>query len=97
MEALNVVLGGEIGALPTSYLGIPLGAKSQSYKIWNNVVERCEMKLARWKSQFLSRDGSGKEAWRSGNKNLMNQSKALKMKWLWKFNNEEQSYWKKVI
>jgi len=30
-------------------------------------------------------------------RNLMNQSKALKMKWLWKFNNEEQSYWKKVI
>jgi len=47
MEALNVVLGGEIGALPTSYLGMPLGAKSQSYEIWNNVVEKYEMKLAR--------------------------------------------------
>ena len=57
MEALNAVLEGEIGALPTSYLGMPLGAKSQSYEIWNNVVEKCEMKLARWKSQYLSRGG----------------------------------------
>ena len=30
-------------------------------------------------------------------RNLMNQSKALMIKWLWKFNNEEQSYWKEVI
>ena len=28
METLNTVLGGDIGALPTSYLGMPLGAKS---------------------------------------------------------------------
>ena len=57
MEALNAVLGGETEALPTSYLGMPLGAKSQSYEIWNNVVEKCEMKLARWRSQYLSRGG----------------------------------------
>ncbi|KAG5587194.1 hypothetical protein H5410_047628 [Solanum commersonii] len=28
-----------------------------SHEIWNNVVEKCEMKLARWKSQYLSRSG----------------------------------------
>ena len=45
MEALNAILGVEIGALPTSYLGMPLGAQSESYEIWNNVVEKYEMKL----------------------------------------------------
>ena len=143
MEALNAVLGGEIGALPTSYLRMPLGAKSQSYELWNNVVEKCEMKLARWKSQYLSRGGRltlinsvldslptymislfpipksvitsldkirRKFLWQGNSerkgynlvkwdavivgkkhggleiKNLLNQSKALMMKWLWKFN-----------
>ena len=57
MEYLNAILGGEIGVLPTAYLGMPVGASSQSYEIWNKVVEKCEMKLARWKSQYLSRGG----------------------------------------
>jgi len=57
MEYLNAILGGEIGVLPTTYLGMPLGASSQSYEILNKVVEKCEMKLARWKSQYLSRGG----------------------------------------
>ena len=32
-----------------------------------------------------------------GIRNLLNQSKALMMKWLLKFNNGEHTYWKKVI
>lgn len=35
--------------------GMPLGAKSQSTEIWNGVIEKCEKKLARWKTQYLSR------------------------------------------
>ena len=44
----------EVGALSTIYLGLPLGAKSMSMEIWNGVIEKCEKKLARWKSQYLS-------------------------------------------
>ena len=39
----------------------------------------------------------GKKHGGLGIRNLLNQSKALMMKWLWKFNNGEQAYWKEVI
>ena len=39
----------------------------------------------------------GKKHGGLGIRNLFNQSKSLMIKWLWKFNNEEQSYWKEVI
>ncbi|WMV37015.1 hypothetical protein MTR67_030400 [Solanum verrucosum] len=57
MEALNIFLGGQVGALPTTYLGMPLGAKSMSKEIWSSVIEKCEKKLARWKGQYLSLGG----------------------------------------
>jgi len=33
MESLNAILGGEIGSLPTTYLGMSLGAKSKAKEI----------------------------------------------------------------
>nr|XP_009804761.1 PREDICTED: uncharacterized protein LOC104249929 [Nicotiana sylvestris] len=57
MEHLALILGGEVGSLPAIYLGMPLGAKSKSKLIWNSVIEKCEKKLARWKSQYLSLGG----------------------------------------
>ncbi|WMV17215.1 hypothetical protein MTR67_010600 [Solanum verrucosum] len=33
------------------------GAKSKSIEIWDTVIEKCEKKLARWKTQYLSRGG----------------------------------------
>ena len=54
-QQLIEVLGGEIGQLPTIYLGMPLGAKSKVKEIWNGVVERCEKRLSRWKAQYLSK------------------------------------------
>ena len=49
MNCLAAILSGEIGTLPTTYLGTPLGEKSNSIDIWNGVLEKCEKKLARWK------------------------------------------------
>lgn len=57
MEQLALILGGEVKTLPTVYLGMPLGAKSKSNKRWNNVIEKCEKKLSRWKFQYLSMGG----------------------------------------
>lgn len=51
------ILGGRIGELPIVYLGMPLGAKSKSKDIWNGVVEKCEKKLSKWKSRYLSLGG----------------------------------------
>ncbi|WMV09233.1 hypothetical protein MTR67_002618 [Solanum verrucosum] len=57
MELLAIILGGEVGNLPTIYLGMPLGAKSNSKGIWDSVLEKCEKKLTGWKSQYLSLGG----------------------------------------
>lgn len=57
MGLLAANLGCQVGSLPTKYLGMPLGAKSQSLEIWNDVVERYGKRLASWKRQYLSRGG----------------------------------------
>lgn len=57
IEDLAEKLGGKVGELPTTYLGMPLGAKSKSKNIWSGVIERCEKRLAYWKSQYLSTGG----------------------------------------
>ncbi|XP_015087000.1 uncharacterized protein LOC107030122 [Solanum pennellii] len=49
MEALNLILGGQVGALPTTYIGMLLGAKSMTKVIWSSVIEKCEKKLTEWK------------------------------------------------
>ncbi|WMV40242.1 hypothetical protein MTR67_033627 [Solanum verrucosum] len=57
INMLANILGGKIGDLPTTYLGMPLGDKSRSKGIWNNILEKCEKKLVNWKSQYLSLGG----------------------------------------
>jgi len=37
IQMLTNILGGEIGTIPTIYLGMPLGAKSKSKEIWKDV------------------------------------------------------------
>lgn len=53
------ILGGELGELPSVYLCMPLGAKSKSTEIWNNVTERHEKKLAMEIATFVLWVGGG--------------------------------------
>ncbi|RVW16810.1 putative ribonuclease H protein [Vitis vinifera] len=57
METLAVVLGCKIGSLPTSYLGLPLGAPYKSIRVWDAVEERFRKRLSLWKRQYLSKGG----------------------------------------
>ncbi|RVX17243.1 putative ribonuclease H protein [Vitis vinifera] len=57
MEALASVLGCKIGSLPTSYLGLPLGAPYKSTRVWDVVKERFRKRLSLWKRQYLSKGG----------------------------------------
>ncbi|RVX21349.1 putative mitochondrial protein [Vitis vinifera] len=57
METLASVLGCKIGSLPTSYLGLPLGAPYKSTKVWDAVEERFRKRLSLWKRQYLSKGG----------------------------------------
>ncbi|RVW13059.1 hypothetical protein CK203_101931 [Vitis vinifera] len=43
--------------MPTSYLGLPLGANHKSVAVWNGMEERFRKRLAMWKRQFISKGG----------------------------------------
>ena len=44
-------------------LGIPLGAPHRSVTVWDEVEERLWKKLARWKSQYISKGGRITSIW----------------------------------
>ena len=54
---LAEILGCWVGALPTTYLGMPLGASRKSPIVWNPILEKFERKLASWKKMYLSKGG----------------------------------------
>ncbi|KAJ9675215.1 hypothetical protein PVL29_024243 [Vitis rotundifolia] len=57
METLASILGCKIGSLPTTYLGLPLGAPYKSTRVWDAVEERFRKRLSLWKRQYLSKGG----------------------------------------
>ncbi|RVW55305.1 hypothetical protein CK203_089047 [Vitis vinifera] len=57
VEELAAAIGCKVGSLPTSYLGLPLGAQYRSRAVWDGMEERMRKKLARWKSQYISKGG----------------------------------------
>ena len=50
-------LGCKIGSFPTSYLGLPLGAKHKALGVWDSIEERYRKRLAAWKTQYISKGG----------------------------------------
>ena len=50
-------LGCRVGSLPSSYLGLPLGAPHKSLSMWDGVEERVWRRLALWKRQYISKGG----------------------------------------
>ena len=46
-----------MGSLPSTYLGLPLGAPHKSMAMWDGVEERMRKRLALWKRQFISKGG----------------------------------------
>ena len=57
LEVLALEVGCKVGRLPTSYLGLPLGAHHKSVAIWDGVEERFRRRFAMWKRQFISKGG----------------------------------------
>ena len=56
-EELAKDLGCKPRALPTSYLGLPLGAKHKAVGVWDSIEERFRKRLAAWKIQYISKGG----------------------------------------
>lgn len=46
LEELAGMIGCSIGSFPTSYLGLPQGAKHKATTIWNGVIEKFDKRLA---------------------------------------------------
>ena len=57
LESLALELGCKVGSLPTTYLGLPLGAKHNSTRVWDGVEEKFRKRLALWMRQYISKGG----------------------------------------
>ncbi|KAJ9675647.1 hypothetical protein PVL29_024530 [Vitis rotundifolia] len=57
MDDLAWDFGYRVGSLPTTYLGMPLGAPFKSITVWDGVEERFRRRLFLWKRQYLSKGG----------------------------------------
>ena len=50
-------LGCRVGSLPSSYLGLPLGAPNKALSVWDGMKERVKRRLTLWKRQYISKGG----------------------------------------
>nr|GFB54326.1 RNA-directed DNA polymerase, eukaryota, reverse transcriptase zinc-binding domain protein [Tanacetum cinerariifolium] len=80
-------LGCQPSQFPCTYLGLPIGAKMSRCVNWNILVVRFHKRLSKWKSKM---GGLGICSLRSSNQ-------ALLAKWWWRFLNENDALWCKVI
>ena len=53
MDDLAWEFGCRLCSLPTTYLGMPLGAPYKSVTVWDGVEERFRRRLAMWKRIFI--------------------------------------------
>ena len=57
LDELASELGCRTRALPSTYLGLPLGMRHNSLQVWDGVEERFRKKLVLWKRQYISKGG----------------------------------------
>ena len=57
VEELADGFGYKVGNLPSTYLGMPLGAPFKSVGAWDGVEERFRKRLVMWKRQYISKGG----------------------------------------
>ncbi|RVW57097.1 Transposon TX1 uncharacterized 149 kDa protein [Vitis vinifera] len=59
VEELAEEFGYKMGRLPSTYLGMSLGAPFESAAAWDEIKERFRKRLAMWKRQYISKGGGG--------------------------------------
>ena len=57
LEVLAQELGCNVNLLPTTYLGLPLGARHKSLAVWDNMEEKLCRRLSLWKRYYISKGG----------------------------------------
>ena len=53
VDSMALELGCKVGALPSSYLALPLGAPHNSVSVWDGIEDRFRKRLALWKRQYI--------------------------------------------
>ncbi|RVX22279.1 hypothetical protein CK203_001562 [Vitis vinifera] len=98
-------------SIPEKYLKVRLIAPYRSLAVWDSVEERMRKKLARWKSQYISKGGRitlirstlasmsiyFMSMLSMPRKSLSILNKALLCKWSWRFAIEREAFWNQVI
>ncbi|RVW56219.1 hypothetical protein CK203_092267 [Vitis vinifera] len=92
MGELADEFGYKVGILPSTYLGMPLGAPFKSIGVWDGIEEIFKKRLAMWKRQYISKGGMITLI-----RTLICSNKALLGKWAWRFANEKKALWNQVI
>lgn len=57
LEELALELDNKTEVLPTTYLGLPLGAPRETISVWDGVEERFRKRVALWKRWYISKEG----------------------------------------
>ena len=57
IEQLACELGCKVGTLPSTYLGLSLGTRQNSVRIWEGIEERFRKRLTTWKRKYISKGG----------------------------------------
>ena len=57
VEVLASELGCGVASLPTTYLGLPLGAPHRAMGVWDSIEERFRRRLSSWTRQYISKGG----------------------------------------
>lgn len=52
---LSRILKCQVGNLPSTYLGLPLGMKSNKRELWNPVLNKMQQRLGVWRNRILSK------------------------------------------
>ena len=55
VEGLALKFGCKVSKFPSSYLGLPLGARFKEVAVWDRVEERLRKRLSFWKRQYISK------------------------------------------
>ncbi|XVE88638.1 hypothetical protein DITRI_Ditri19aG0085600 [Diplodiscus trichospermus] len=100
-----------VDALPTNYLGLPLGARANAQEVWRPLIDKFYKRLSGWKSEKLSigdrvlliKSVQWSDICNSidngglGIVDLKLKNRALMNRWIWRFGVEKDALWRKVV
>ncbi|XP_019242382.1 PREDICTED: uncharacterized protein LOC109222482 [Nicotiana attenuata] len=61
LDELAGIMSCDIGSFPTTYLGLPLGAKHKSVEVWNGVIEKVEKRTSAASNYQNGRNAGSRE------------------------------------